>query len=175
MAELEIHHETEHAIDPIGQKIGILAAVLAVCLAVVTIASHRTHTAAIMHQSTANDDWAHYQSTRAKYHNLELGEDLMVGLGIRNQSSDKMLADYAIQMKKYEKQGNEIQTQAQGETKAAERDERRGLRYDLGEGLLEIALVLTSLYFISHKMLFPTLGLTAGIAGVLIAVTALLA
>jgi NADPH:quinone reductase-like Zn-dependent oxidoreductase len=64
MAELEIHTEHGHKADPTGQKVGVLAAVLAVGLAMVTIASHRTHTAAIMHKSTANDDWAHYQSTR---------------------------------------------------------------------------------------------------------------
>jgi len=48
MAELEIHHEGS-ASDPTGKKVGVLAGVLAVLLAVVTIASHRTHTAAIMH------------------------------------------------------------------------------------------------------------------------------
>ena len=69
---MEIHHESEHAIDAIGQSVGILAAVLAVLLAVVSIASHRTHTAAIIHKASANDAWQHYQSTRVKYHNLEL-------------------------------------------------------------------------------------------------------
>ena len=64
MAELEIHHESEHKLDPAGQKVGVLAALLGVTLAVVSIASHRTHTAAIMHKSTANDTWAHYQSTK---------------------------------------------------------------------------------------------------------------
>ena len=39
MAELEIHHESEHPIDPMGQKVGVLAALLAVFLALVTIAS----------------------------------------------------------------------------------------------------------------------------------------
>ena len=68
MAEFEIRHEDVP--DPTGQRVGILAAVVAVALAVVTIASHRTHTAAIMHQSQANDAWSHYQSTRVKYHNL---------------------------------------------------------------------------------------------------------
>ena len=52
--------------------------------------------------------------------------------------------------------------------------EHRGLRFDLGEGLLEIVLVLSSLYFISHKMMFPVLGVTAGIAGIAIAVSGLL-
>jgi len=39
----------DSASDPTGKKVGVLAGVLAVLLAVVTIASHRTHTAAIMH------------------------------------------------------------------------------------------------------------------------------
>ena len=47
MAELEIHHEHEGGEDPVGKKVGILAAVLAVFLAVVTIAvasrPHRGH------------------------------------------------------------------------------------------------------------------------------------
>src|SRR6516164_2619954 len=104
MAELEIHHEESYKPDPAGQKVGILAAILAVALAVVTIASHRSHTAAIMHQSRSNDAWSHYQSTRVKYHNLELGENLLSVMGTQNQASDKMLADYAVQKSKYEKQ-----------------------------------------------------------------------
>jgi hypothetical protein len=48
------------------------------------------------------------------------------------------------------------------------------LRFDFGEGLLEIALVLSSLYFISRKMLFPVIGIVAGIAGAVMAASALL-
>ncbi len=51
----------------------------------------------------------------------------------------------------------------------AVRVERRALRYDFGEGLLEIALVLSSLYFISRKMLFPVIGIIAGVAGIVMA------
>ena len=76
MAELEIHHEG-HESDPIGKTVGVLAAVLAVFLAIVTIESHRTHTAAIMHKSTANDDWSYYQANSIKLHNVELGEGLL--------------------------------------------------------------------------------------------------
>ena len=59
--------------------------------------------------------------------------------------------------------------------RAAEADEHRALRYDVGEGLLEIGLVLSSLYFISRKKMFPVMGITAGIAGTAIAITGLLA
>ena len=170
MAEIEIHHET-HGIDPFGQRIGILAAVLAVLLAITTIASHRTHTSAIMHKSSANDAWAHYQATRVKFHNLELGESLVKILATKNADAEAMLADNAKQKKKYEAQGKEIQDDAQKQDELAESDERRGLRYDLGEGLLEIALVLSSMYFISKKKMFPAMGLLAGIAGTAIAIT----
>jgi hypothetical protein len=77
-------------------------------------------------------------------------------------------------MKKYQKQQDEISAEAQKDQDQAERDERRALRYDLGEGLLEIALVLSSLYFISRKKMFPALAVMAGLAGIVLAATGLL-
>jgi len=173
MAELEIHNEAEHALDPIGKRVGVLAALLAVALAVVTIASHRTHTAAIMHKASANDSWQYYQSTRVKYHNLELGRDLLTAVGQKSEATGKLVAAYAAQMPKYQEQGKTIQEQARRADEAAEAAEHRALRFDLGEGFLEIALVLSSLYFISRKMLFPTMGIVAGICGVLFALAGL--
>jgi|SRR5271157_3364600 len=174
MAELEIHHGEGHHGDPTGQKVGVVAAVLAVMLAIVTIASHRTHTAAIIHKSTANDEWSHYQAARIKYHNLELGQNLVTIFGAKGGAADKMMADYAVQMKKYDQQAKEILTRAQQLESTSERDEDRALRYDVGEGLLEIGLVLSSLYFISKKKMFPAMGVIAGIAGAAIALTGLL-
>lgn len=173
MAELEIHHEAAHAVDPAGQRAGVLAALLAVALAIVSIASHRTHTAAILHQSTANDEWSHYQATRVKFHNLELGENLLSVLEARNPAAEKMRADYAVQKKKYSEQGAKIQQSAEHAASLAEAAEHRALRYDIGEGLLEIALVLTSLYFISRKTMFPIMGIAAGIAGLIAALAGL--
>jgi hypothetical protein len=171
MPELEIHHETEHGADATGRTVGIVAAILAVALAIVSIVSHRTHTAAIMHKSTANDDWAHYQAERVKYHNLELGENLLAVFGAKGAAADAMRTDYDGQMRKYEKQGKEIQHEAEAADGAAETDEHRALRFDIGEGLLEIGLVLTSLYFISRRVMFPVMGVVAGLAGIAIAIT----
>lgn len=173
MAELEIHHEGNEN-DPLGKKVGVLAAILAVMLAVVTIASHRTHTAAIMHKSTANDDWGYYQANSIKLHNVELGENLLTVLDAKGAAADKVRAAYADQRKKYSAQKDEQQEKAKKSDETAEADENRALRYDFGEGLLEIGLVLTSLYFISRKTMFPIMGVLAGVAGVGIAVTGLL-
>src|SRR5579864_1403497 len=99
MAELEIHHEAQHKIDPAGQRVGVLAALLAVALAIVSIASHRTHTAAIIHKSAANDSWQRYQSTRVKIHTLELGESLVQLSGAESSRVKQTLADFAGQKK----------------------------------------------------------------------------
>jgi hypothetical protein len=174
MAELEIHHESEHSLDRTGQRVGVLAALLAVALAVVTIASHRSHTAAIIHTSQSNDAWSHYQATRVKYHNLELEENLLTVLGATGPAAGKMLSDTGAEKKRYEDRGKEIQAEAQRDEKLSEADEHRALRFDMGEGLLEIGLVLSSLYFISRKNMFPVMGVAAGVAGALISATGLL-
>ncbi len=109
MAELEMHHEGGHSVDSAGQRVGVLAALLAVALTIVTIASHRTHTEAIMQKSSANDAWAHYQSTRVKFHNLELGESLIGALGAKGDATEKLVAQYAAQEKDYEARGKKIQ------------------------------------------------------------------
>jgi hypothetical protein len=174
MAELEIHHEG-HESDRAGQRVGILAALLAVCLAIVTIASHRTHTEAIIRKSEANDAWQYYQSSRLKFHNLELGERLLGVLGAGSAAARESLAETVAEERKYTSQAKELQQKALRKDEASEAAERRALRYDLGEGLLEIALVLTSMYFIARKDLFPLIGILAGVTGIVIAMSGIVA
>jgi hypothetical protein len=169
MAELEIHTEVEGG-DPMGKRVGILAAVLAVLLAVVTIVSHRAHTDAVLLKSTANDDWSFYQAKKIKFHSLELGEDLL-GAMPKTGDVDKTLARYASEKKRYTKESNEAQETARQKDEEAEVVEHRALRYDLGEGLLEIGMVLTSLYFIARRTLFPIVGVISALIGTVTAIT----
>src|SRR5450432_2723012 len=102
MAELEIHHEGAGH-DPAGKRIGVAASILAVLLAVVTIISHRAHTDAVILKADANDKWSFYQSKKIKFHNLELGEDLLNAMPARTAVADKTLERYASEKKRYEK------------------------------------------------------------------------
>ena len=164
MAELEIHHETEGH-DPAGKMVGVGASVLAVLLAVVTIISHRAHTEAVLLKADANDQWSYYQSKRVKFHNLELGEDLLNAMATRNPVAEKTLEKYAAEKKRYDKDSEKAQDKAKETEKEAAHIEAKALRYDFGEGLLEIGLVLTSLYFIARSKLFPVLGFISATAG----------
>jgi hypothetical protein len=169
MAELEIHHEG-HESDPLGRTIGIMAAVIAMCLAIVSIASHRSHTQAVLLKTDANDKWSYYQAQRMKYHNLELGEDLLSSIPNPTADTQKRLQRYVTDKTKYDKRSKDAQDDAKAVEKESEKVEEQALRFDFGEGLLEIGVVMTSMFFISKSKMFPVVGGIAALAGVVLGV-----
>jgi hypothetical protein len=160
------HGHEGHADDPLSKKIGVQAALLAVMLAIVTILSHRAHTEGVMEKAEANDMWSYYQATKIKHHNLELGTDLIVALGAKGEAADKIVEKYKGEKEKYDKRAEEIKEKAEHAGKLAKHAEEQASKFDLGEGLLEIGLVMSSLYFISHKKMFPIIGLFSALAGI---------
>jgi hypothetical protein len=170
MAELEIHHEVEGA-DPFGKKIGILASILAVLLGIVTIVSHRAHTDAVLFKSDANDKWSFYQAKRIKFHSLELGVDLLNAMTERGPQATVTLARYEKEKKRYTRESEEAQADARKMDDKAGHVEDQALRFDFGEGLLEIGLVLSSLYFISRSKLFPAVGIVSALLGLAAAIS----
>ena len=165
MPEIEIKTEGGES-DPLGQKVGVLAAVLAVFLAVVSITSHRAHTTAVVERSEANDQWSLYQSNRIKFHSLELGVDLMKVLGPEKAGAEQTTARYEAEQKKYEKESKEVKEEATKKEQETRHTEDQALRFDFGEGMLEIGVVMASLYFISRKKLFPVVSLIFGVLGI---------
>jgi hypothetical protein len=170
MAELEIHHEVEGA-DPFGKKIGVLASILAVLLGIVTIVSHRAHTDAVLFKSEANDKWSFYQAKKIKFHSLELGVDLLNAMTARTATADATLAHYEKEKKRYTQESDSAQEDARKMDEKAAHVEDQALRYDFGEGLLEIGLVLSSLYFIARSKLFPAVGVMSAIIGIVMAIS----
>lgn len=175
LPELEVHHEEGEHHDPFGQGVGVLAGVIAVVLAIVTISSHRAHAAAVMERSAANDQWSFYQAKRMKYHSVELGREIVGVLGAASPQAPAMLERYASELQRYDKESVGIQEKANEREAASKAAESRALRFDLGEGLLEIGLVMTSLYFVSRKRLFPIGGVLAAVLGAVIGASGYLA
>ena len=169
MSEIEIHHEHGHEADAFGRKIGVLVGIIGILLAAVTIASHREHTAAVIHTTEANDQWSYYQAKKIR------GEVLGVGASLSTLVSPSAEArDAAAKMgaaRDHESQeADDIKKDAEAKETESLRAEQRALRFDLGEGLLELGLVLASLYFLSKKKSFPLFGVTAAGFGLVAAV-----
>src|ERR1700680_4781545 len=129
MPEIEIKTEGGE-LDPLGQKVGVLAAVLAVCLAVVSILSHRAHTTAVVQRTEANDQWSFYQSKRIKFHSLELGIDLLGLLGKDKAGVEQAVTRYESEKKREDKEGKEIQAEAKAKEDETRHTEDKALRYD---------------------------------------------
>jgi len=169
MSEIEIHHEHGHDADSFGKKIGVLVGVIGILLAGVTIASHREHTAAVIHKTEANDQWSYYQAKKIRGEVLGVGATLST---LVSPSSDARNAAAKMQADRdrEDQEANDLKKEAEAKETDSVRSEQRALRFDLGEGLLELGLVLTSLYFLSKKKYFPAFGLSAAGLGLVAAI-----
>src|SRR5580658_3274957 len=63
-----------------------------------------------------------------------------------------------------------IQEDAKRKDEESDLEERRALRFDIGEGLLELGLVLCSLYFLARNAFFPVFGMCAATAGTVLGI-----
>jgi len=173
MAEVEIHAGHEHAADEFGKRVGIAVGVIGIVLAVVTICSHRAHTDAVIERTKANDQWSYYQSKKLREHLVDVGADLARALSSDPSRLQPLVEKFDKDRERYHHDTDEIQQEAKHEEDASDREEHRALRLDVGEGFLELGLVLSSLYFLSKRRFFPMLGGTAAIIGTVLGVAAL--
>jgi hypothetical protein len=172
MPEIEV--KPEHSADPNTRRVGVLVGVVGILLSVVTIASHRAHTGAVIHRTESNDQWAFYQAKKIR----EYSSDVTLTLLQTLSSDPAKIAAPAQKLQaardKYASDAAKIQDDAHAKEDESKVEEHRALRYDIGEGLLELGLVLCSLYFLARKNLFPVFGVIASIAGTAMAIWGLL-
>lgn len=160
--------EGHHHVDPSdkwGQKVGLQAAILAVFLSVFTIFAHRAHTETIMAGNAASDEWSHYQAKRIRDFQVELAGDMLKVTGPGNEAAGKLLESFSKSREKYKEDLEEIREKAETKEKSEAIAHRKASYFDLAEGILELSLVLTSLYFLSKKKFFPVLALALAAAG----------
>jgi hypothetical protein len=175
MAEIEIHHEhAHHDDDPLSRTVGMMVGVIGILLAVVTILAHREHTAAVIHRTEANDQWGYYQAKKIRIHTDEVGIALLGALGTDAGRAEAATKKLEASRAKYEGDTETIREEAGKLQKETEHAEALALRFDLGEGFLELGLVLSSLYFLGRQKLFPLAGGLSALVGIAVAASAAL-
>ncbi len=163
MPELEV--KPEHADDPVTRRVGILVGVVGILLSVVTIASHRAHTDAVIHRTESNDLWSYYQAKKIRENTDEVAQTLLRTLSPDPAKIEAPLQKLDAARAKYAADGEKLQDDARGKDRETALEEKRALFFDIGEGLLELGLVLCSLYFLARKNFFPVLGVISSLAG----------
>jgi len=163
MPEIEV--KPEHAADPMTRRVGILVGVVGILLSVVTIASHRAHTQAVIRRTESNDAWAYYQAKKNREYTSEVALTLLKALGSDSVKMEVPAQKLEAPRAKYTADAAKIQDDANAKDEETKVEERRALHFDIGEGFLELGLVLCSLFFLARNNFFPIFGLLASAAG----------
>jgi hypothetical protein len=172
----ELQEENEHASkDASMRPVSFTMSVLAVLVAVTTVLGHRTHTEAVLDQARASDQWNLYQAKKNRQYNTELTADLLSALTIRDAAAaNKVTESYESHLAKWKDDLAEEEKQAKELEAEVRKAERHADRFDLGEALLEIGLVITSITLLTRQRAYWGLGMGFGLAGFLVAAWAFL-
>jgi hypothetical protein len=160
-------------------RISLAISILAVLVAMVTVLGHRTHTEAVLAQARAGDQWNEYQAKKIRWDNLTVVVDtLMLNEGLAQSAAnraavDKKLEEYRAHLDKWKGDLSEEQTKAHEFEEEVDRAEHRASHYDLGEALLQIAVVVCSVTLFTRRKSYFILGLAMGLVGLLVSASAL--
>ena len=156
-------------------KISLAISILAVLVAMVTVLGHRSHTDAVLSQAKASDMWNEYQAKRIRSSQLSGIQDMLE----LQPSSDAgavaaKLKVYGAQQEKWKEETKDEREKALDFEKDVQHAERQATRYDVGEALLQISVVLCSVTLFTRKRLYFLAGLTVGLVGLVAAASGLL-
>jgi Domain of unknown function (DUF4337) len=167
----ELEERQEHAAgEPTHRPVGFTISVLAVFVAIVTVMSHRTHTEAVLYQNKATDDWNLYQAHKIRQYDTQLISDMLATLPIRDQAAANKITDgYKAHLQKWNEDLAESEKTAKEDQEEVRKAEHRADRFDLGEALLEIGLVVCSVTLLTRQRSYWYLGMAFGLAGIVAA------
>jgi hypothetical protein len=172
--ELPEHHHG-HDDDPLVVPVSLTISILAVLVAIVTLLGHRAHTEELSRETQAASRWTQYQAKSIRQHEAENTSDVVnLVASIDKEKGETLRKKYEKQLEHYASDKEDVSEQAK--ELEAERDlaAKKADRFDGGEALLEIGLVICSITLLAKKKAFWFGGMAIGAAGVIIAITGFL-
>ncbi|HEY6944252.1 MAG TPA: DUF4337 domain-containing protein [Candidatus Acidoferrum sp.] len=166
----EAHHE--HEDHPLVLPVSITMSIMAVLVAAVSLLGHRTHTEELLLQSKAASRWTQFDTKSVNLRAAEQASDIIQLAATQDKELGERLREkYAKQLEHYQEDKTDVRKEATD--LEAERDlaGRKADRFDGGEVLLEIGLVICSITLLTKRKGFWVGGLLFGIAGILFAST----
>jgi response regulator RpfG family c-di-GMP phosphodiesterase len=172
----ELHEHAEHAgHDKAMMPVTMTMTILAVLVAVVTVLGHRTHTEAILNQAKASDTWNEYQAKKIRAYNTSLMTDLLNVVTIADKNAAAKIAKgYSSHQDKWAEDLETEKKQAEAFEEEVKLAEEKANHFDLGEALLEIGLVITSITLLTKKQVYWYAGMGFSVIGIVATVFGLL-
>jgi len=169
----EAHHTHEE--DPLVLPVSITISIMAVLVAGVTLLGHRAHTEELLRQSQAADKWAQYQAKSVRLHETQGFSDVVNLVASMDKGKGDALAEkYSKEVEHYQSDKEDISKEARD--LEAERDlaALKADRFDGGEAILEIGLVICSVTLLTKRKGFWVAGMLLGAIGMGLAATGFL-
>ena len=171
----ELQERAEHGAKEVEHRpVAFSMSLMAVLVAVTTVLGHRSHTEAVLYQNKATDQWNEYQAKKIRSNNTALISDLMSVVTISDKdAAQKIEKAYADHQKKWTDDLKEDTRKAQELEGRVEKAEKRAVRFDLAEAMLEIGLVITSVTLLTNKLAYWYFGMIFSAAGIISAISSL--
>jgi hypothetical protein len=158
--------------NPLIFSVSITISIMAVLVATVTLLGHRAHTEELLRQSQAADRWAQYQAKSVRLHEAQGFSDVVkLVASLDKEKGEQLREKYSKEVEHYQSDKEDISKEAKD--LEAERDlaGRKADRFDGGEALLEIGLVICSITLLTNRRIFWYGGVLVGALGVALALT----
>lgn len=167
--------EGEHGDNPFLVPVSVTISMLAVLVAAVTLLGHRAHTEELLLQSQATDQWAYYQAKNIRLHEMQFGADVFGTVAPQDKEKAAAFEEkYKKEAERYEGDKDDISEKAKALEKERDVVSRRADRFDGGEGLIEVGLVICSMTLLTRRRAYWIAGMVVGVGGVAFALTAFL-
>lgn len=156
-------------------SISLAISILAVLVAMVTVLGHRSHTEAVLAQARTTDQWNLYEAKKIRQDSLEVVIDQMkLQPTVDPKATSAKLAEYKAHIAKWNNDLAAAQKEAESYQHDVEHAEKQAGRFDLGEALLQISVVLSSITLFTRRRTWFFSGLALGAAGLVVAASAFL-
>jgi hypothetical protein len=169
--ELPERHQGEED-DPLVFPVSITISIMAVLVAAATLMGHRAHTEELLRQSQAADRWAQYQAKSVRLHETQGFSDVVnIVASLDKEKGAALREKYQKEVEHYQSDKEDISKEAKDLEEERDLAARKADRFDGGETLLEIGLVICSITMLTKRKLFWFGGMLIGALGVGLALT----
>jgi Domain of unknown function (DUF4337) len=175
MHEVLEDHAHHHDPEPWTLPVAITISILAVLVAMATLMGHRSSIEAVLLQTQASDQWAFYQAKNIRLHELQSVADMLgVFTPVEKEKAEEVREKYQKEIDRYEKDKDQIGEKAKEFENERAVVSRREDRFDAGEVVLDIALIICSLTLLTKIKAFWYSGIAIGVVGFFIALSGFL-
>ena len=159
-----------HEESPFTLPVTVTLSILAVLVAISTLMGHRASKEALLLQNQESDQWNYYQAKNQRMIARQIGADeLALLMPVDKEKAEAVRKKYEEEAERYENEKEEASDKAKELNKERALVERRGDRYEAGEVILEIALIICSFTLLTKRKVFWFGGMILGAVGIVTA------